>query len=52
MIRNPYPFRYLTDWAYDMILGKDPHVPVAKPSTTDPDSPEDGTILREPKQTD
>jgi len=37
MIRNPWPFRYLTDWAYDMLLGTDDEV--AQPPVDEPPSP-------------
>ena len=54
MIRNPYPFRYLTDWAYDMLLGTDEEVaqgdtqtPTSTPyndlSSNDTDHAEDRT---------
>ena len=42
MIRNPWPFRYLTDWAYDMLLGTDDDVK-EDPSPPDPVPPEELT---------
>ena len=36
MIYNPYVFKYLTDWAYDMILGTDEEVAQPDPQPEEP----------------